>query len=459
MKSVEVLLGVLSILAFPTPWTTITVNTAAPGTAQGKRAANEQPAVPAERQTPFVAVVLKNWNACDRNRDGRLSPEEIDRVVLDRSVTGDDAAAAGTLKLICRRDDKLALTRDYFERYGRQRLQTALPADETAELETVDLLNQDQQSVGRSVKTGPSDWDVYFAGARHRIARAAGGWTGRFNVDHMRQGPLSDCFLVSTLGSLVLQRPAQLKALITPLPDGTFRFEPPGQARLVIKQPTEAELAISSVSADDGPWLAVMEEAFSQYRAQHKHMDDAEATDLISHGGVTGPTMDVLTGNSHKSIALPVTAERRKAQAAQVLPVLRTELEAALREHRLMTVSVGDYEGKIAKGDDHGTAPHLPPGINKKHAYAVVSYDRGRDLVVVWNPHGQEFSPKGEPGLANGYRTEHGRFTLPLTEAYTFCGNFTFETPKPHSSSTPGPKSSSKPSPKSSPKPSGRTSR
>jgi hypothetical protein len=134
MKSLEVFLGILSILAFPTPWTTITVNTAAPGTAQGRRGANEQPAVPAERQTPFVTVVLKNWNARDRNRDGRLSPEEIDRVVLDRSLTGDDAAAAGTLKLTGRRNDNLALTRDYFERHGRQRLQTALPADETAEL-------------------------------------------------------------------------------------------------------------------------------------------------------------------------------------------------------------------------------------------------------------------------------------------------------------------------------------
>jgi hypothetical protein len=87
----------------------------------------------------------------------------------------------------------------------------------------------------------------------------------------------------------------------------------------------------------------------------------------------------------------------------------------------------------------------MTPADSAGERYAVVSYARAHDLVGVWNPHGQEFSRKGEPGLANGYPAEHGRFTLPLTEAYTFCGNFAFEIPRPSSRPSPnsGPKSSS----------------
>jgi hypothetical protein len=284
-------------------------------------------------QTPFVTVVLRNWTAWDRNHDDRLSLEEIDLVVLDRSVTGDDAAAAGTLKLISRRKQMkdVALTKDYFQKYNRQRpTKAAAPTKEAAELLTVDILNQDSETANRSV-TSPPDWDLYFSAGKNRIARAAGGWTGRFILDHLRQGPLSDCFFISSLGSLLVQRPEQLKSLITPLPDGTFRASFPGRARFIVRRPTDAELAISSVSADDGCWLAVMEQAFGQYRMLKQGIDDdIEATDVISHGGRTGPTIDVLTGNSHKSITVAVSVERRKAQAGRILPELRAELLAAI---------------------------------------------------------------------------------------------------------------------------------
>lgn len=388
-------------------------------------------------QTPFITAVFRNWTAWDRDHNDRLSLEEIDAAVLDRSVTGDDAAAAGTLKLMARRDEMkdVALTKEYFQKYNRQRLaKGTLLADEAAELETVDILNQERTTAKRGSTSSP-DWDLYFSASRHRIARGAGGWTGRFELDHLRQGPLSDCFFLSSLGSLLAQRPEKLKSLLTPLPDGTFHASYPGQAPFIVRPPTDAELAISSVSAGDGYWLPVMEEAFGEYRMMKKGIeDDVEATDSISHGGRTGPTIDALTGNSHKSITLAPSAERRKAAAGKLLPQLRAELLAAMRDHRVMTVSVMAYvvdaAGRITEGPDHGMAPHIPPGITRHHAYAIVSYDRPSDVIGLWNPHGQNFTPKGSAGLEFGYPTEHGRFTLPLTDAYSFCTNFTFEIPK-----------------------------
>ena len=80
-----------------------------------------------------------------------------------------------------------------------------------------------------------------------------------------------------------------------------------------------------------------------------------------------------------------------------------------------------------------GTLPRIPPGFQKKHVYAIVGYDPATDVVEIWNPHGQTFHPRSPPGLTNGYETTHGRFKLPLTDAYSFYTSFTFEldTPAP----------------------------
>lgn len=370
--------------------------------------------------------------------------ESAEPLILVRRF-GDDAAAAGTLKLFARRKDMkdIALTKDYFERYSQQRLtKAAAPAPEAAELQTVDSLNQDSANANHS-SPAPPDWELYFSASKHRIARAAGGWTGHFNLDQMRQGPTGDCFFIASLGSLLLQRPEQLKLLITPLPDGTYRANFPGLTPFIVKSPTDAELAISSVSADDGCWLAVMEQAFGRYRMLKLGIDAAiDATDVIGHGGQTGPTIDALTGNSHKRISVAVSIEQRKAQAGKILPELRDKLLATINEHLVITVSVippsVDSAGKITGGKDHGTAPHIPAGITRHHAYAIISYDRRSDLIGLWNPHGQNFTPKGTPGLENGYSTVHGRFTLPLTDAYCFCNDFTFETPKRSASASSG---------------------
>ena len=73
----------------------------------------------------------------------------------------------------------------------------------------------------------------------------------------------------------------------------------------------------------------------------------------------------------------------------------------------------------------------MPPNISTKHAYAVLAYDAAADRVTIWNPHGQTFYPKGPPGIANGYPTEHGRFTLPLAEAYQFLTTLAIERKSP----------------------------
>lgn len=46
------------------------------------------------------------------------------------------------------------------------------------------------------------------------------------------------------------------------------------------------------------------------------------------------------------------------------------------------------------------------------HAYAVLNYDEAKDLITLWNPHGNNFKPMGPEGFINGYETKGGVFTL-----------------------------------------------
>jgi len=66
--------------------------------------------------------------------------------------------------------------------------------------------------------------------------------------------------------------------------------------------------------------------------------------------------------------------------------------------------------------------------LNGNHAYAVTGYDPKADRIALWNPHGQTFSPKGTPGLQNGYPTKEGRFTMPLTDFMQAFAGLAFET-------------------------------
>ena len=72
-----------------------------------------------------------------------------------------------------------------------------------------------------------------------------------------------------------------------------------------------------------------------------------------------------------------------------------------------------------------------PPGIGNRHAYAVLDYDPERRRVSIFNPWGNTFTPKGAPGVANGYSTERGLFTVPLDQFQQIFTRVFYETGKP----------------------------
>jgi hypothetical protein len=373
------------------------------------RAANVPSTNPSH--TPFVTVLLRNWNRWDTNNDGQLSGDEIDRAVADPTVKGDDAAAAGTLKLMWRwrEADADSLTRNYFSKYEKA-----------------------AQAGAASKSNDSADWDGWFASGQIRLGQSGGAWPTEFNLDAVSQGPLGDCFLVATIGSMVTHDPGEVRRLIRPHPDGSYHVTIPVTTPFDLAALTPSQLVIASTTGGQGDWLAVIEQAVGKYNEKKATFADAEATDSISDGGRAGETMSLLTGNTYTCIHMWTSIADRQRRADKDLPTLRKELTAATHDGRAITADVlfPELSPLMEKLTGH-SLPKLPPDINTRHVYAVTGYDADTDMVEIWNPHGQYFRPAGPDGLENGYTTTRGKFKIPLKEAYSFFTDFIFETATP----------------------------
>ena len=269
------------------------------------------------------------------------------------------------------------------------------------------------------------------------------------DLDTCHQGPLGDCYFVVAVGAYVHRNPEDLKQRITRLPDGQLHVAF-GDGRASTFAPlTDAELALSGTTGDEGLWLPVMEKALGSLRhdTDPDRFTTETATDAIAKGGSSATILRLLTGHQTKRIVLRKRAPKAPtgpdgkpvlqpapalAQDAESLATLvRTEVGAALAAKRLVTCGTGTYA--------------QPPGISPRHAYAVLAHDATADTLTLWNPHGNTFVPKGAPGIERGYPTKAGVFTLPIAEFVQIFGAVVCETDAPAPKPTAPKKATSQP--------------
>jgi hypothetical protein len=67
------------------------------------------------------------------------------------------------------------------------------------------------------------------------------------------------------------------------------------------------------------------------------------------------------------------------------------------------------------------------------HMYAVLGFDPTGELVHVWNPHGNSFTPEGPPGLEAGYPVQDGSFEIPLADFVWIFAAMTYQSNRPAS--------------------------
>ncbi|CAG0950059.1 hypothetical protein PHYC_00150 [Phycisphaerales bacterium] len=377
----------------------------------------QPPASPSAPVEPFAAVARQHFAAWDRDSDGELSALEIDKACVDPTISGAQGAAVAALKRIVRS-----------ERYEVPRLTlefvTAPPARNAVAPADRDRADSPEGASSTAPKRPPNLEAAY----RSCVRRIGAAKRDLFldetpDLDKCRQGPLGDCFFVASVGAAVHRDPLFVKSMMTREEDGRYTVRFPGRS-VTLLELTDAEVALSSTTGDEGLWLPVLEKAMGTMRqaAAPERYAMESATDAIAKGGSSATVIRMLTGHETERIQLrrrvkvggdgkPAVYELRPAGEADALAAqVREKVPAALAARRLVTAG-------------SPTEVPLPPGINGKHAYAILSFDAEKDALTMWNPHGNTFRPKGDSGLEHGYPTRAGVFVMPVSDfVRTFSG-------------------------------------
>jgi hypothetical protein len=327
----------------------------------------------------FVAVLEKNFTAWDADQDGQISTDEINQLVANTGIYGEDAAAVAALKRASR-IRKVTLPSFTLERL-KSIASTQPPAKDMPDFAAM---------FGGSLKR--------IVSAKRELFTAAGP-----RIETIHQGKMGNCFSLAPLAALVHQRPDYVRTeMIRPQADGSIAVRL-GNADVKVTPPTDAEIALCSGNEDGGLWVNVYEKAAGEAHNAKKPADKRDATglDALSRGGSAGTQLAFITGREMYRVSCKFAKEKDLSQADydKHMTELRTALTSAVKEKRLMTC---------------GTLKTTIPGITPNHAYAILSYDSASDVIHLWNPHGDTKQVKGEPGPQNGYPITDGIFEMPL---------------------------------------------
>ncbi|MGD1083934.1 MAG: C2 family cysteine protease [Verrucomicrobiota bacterium] len=360
----------------------------------------------------FAQVVNQYFSQWDANGDGTLTPDEIGAAVANPQFHDEAAAALAAIHMVVRGGKYTlpSITQSYL---------VSSPLRETSTSGEQAVLQDDPAKPGKI--DHPPAFQSRYRTVLRRLRTASRDLFPQSlpSLGACRQGPLGDCYFVSVVGAMVSRNPAAVKAMFTQNRDGSTTIAI-GDGRKVKASPlTEAEIAISSYAGTNGLWLTVLENAYGKIRleAQGANQQDEPDTDAIAHGGQPRLVINMLDGHQTRTILFVLGGERRGGP--QFATTIRQDLIAALREHLL-----------VATGTS--TNAQLPPGINPHHAYAILGFNSGTGLVHVWNPHGNNFAPKGPDGLQYGYTTKAGEFDIPLKDWLQVYQYVTFEMQAPY---------------------------
>ena len=367
-------------------------------------------------ESPFLRHALEGFDAWDTDNDKSLTVREIEYAIASPDVKQEKAAAVVALRRVARsRSNPVrAFTKDDI-----RRMSGMVVVDDSA-----DVSYDREESADNDAR--PAGFDKFYAAALKRIQSTpreliVGGVP---KLDDFKQGRLGSCFCLAPLTALVYADPKEAAKMFKPSPDGetvtvTFGKNNPVKVTRI----TDGEIALATGTGNNGVWAATFEKAVGQMRAASRASENSPTPlSIVSRGGSAGSMLSVLTGNTIERFSCRPWFEDSatpKAELEEKLRELRSLMKSATLEKRLMTA--GTPSKKNLK----------VPSLSRGHAYAVLGYDARSDLVTFRDPHGQNFTPRGTPGLKNGYVIKQGIFRAPLPEVVQFMGGFAFEQKTP----------------------------
>ena len=357
--------------------------------------AQQQPPAPkiTFQAPPYKKALEQFLPKWDANKNDRLDRSETAALLRDGSIRSIEAAALATSHFwFLKSPDKKSATLDEL----------------TSDIkETLAFANGSFTNVFNMER----EYEFYlvhlFTSSREMFG------SKKLGIEGISQGHMGNCFFVSMAGNLAFQNPDAIKSMIKTNEDGSNKVEFPDGRSVRINKLPEAVIALGSRTANQGTWINVLEEAYGEiYKTNAPGDTTAIGLDRISRGGNIGETISLLTGHQTDTIAW-------KSGLPEDLLNIRYLLGKGVKNKSLMGAGV-PFDLKKP-----------PPAIVVGHAYAVLNYDEAKDLITLWNPHGNNFKPMGPEGFINGYETKGGVFTL-SSKDFSFLFNYLFvETNKP----------------------------
>lgn len=350
----------------------------------------------------FTQVVNQYFSQWDINGDGKLTPDEIDAAMSNPKIHGEAAAAIAAIEQVVR-GNKYTLppiTKDYLV---SSPLRESFTSDEQTD-------SADDVSKMEKFNHAPAFQPRYFEAMRKlRDTSRELFPQGLPSFGATHQGKLGDCPFVSTVGAMVYRNPSAVKAMFAQNDNGSFTVSFGNGRSIKIAHITDADIAIWSSAGTNGLWFTVLEKAYRRILAATEDPDRQDRPSIYDKFGPSKLTIQILDGHEADNIAL-----KQIRPGSPQLAALRKELITAQREHLLVKAAT--------------PAKESAPGITPDHAYAILGYDADTDTVHIWNPHGNNFMPKGSDGLQNGYTTKGGQFDIPLKDLIQIYSELTFET-------------------------------
>ncbi|MEI8290233.1 MAG: C2 family cysteine protease [Verrucomicrobiota bacterium] len=329
------------------------------------------------RPTPFVEVVKQYFSKWDKDDDGKLTPHEISLAVGNPKFQDESAAAIATIRIFAHKDNQ------------------------AREIKLADLLQPSKELLhGYNASL-----ERLHGASRELFAQK------RPSIDAIKQKHMGDCYFVSVVGSMVYRNPSTIKNMIKEKEKG-WLVEFKNGEKVIVDRVTDADIIICAYAGDNGLWLAILEKAYRNDAKGTQQGDQRDRYDRIDHGGQAASVIEKLDGQKASRINL---SKRRGTEFADTI---RKDIKLALHENRLVNAGTGK---KV-------TTPHIVP----THAYAVLGFNSKTDLVRVWNPWGNNFTPEGSDGLRNGYTTKDGQFDIPMEDFLEIYQGLTIETRVPN---------------------------
>jgi len=354
---------------------------------------------------------MKAW---DKDKNGSLGPIEIDAVLADPKVTGDDAAAAAAIKCVAR---------DRF--YRVRRIDLATVKD--------DLRAAQNPNPAVSEEWFTADWQAAFEAARKRgqafnaAGASAGVVAGAPNFAKMEIDAWGSSAFASVLAGVMLQRPDAVAAMVKESEKGLTVTTPLWSQQF--GPITEGQAAACSTTGQS--WVRAVECGLDVLNGERfpQAVYDGQVADFGARFARVQMYITLLTGKQSKvNLFRKATGMRTKdgwkyepegspdglaSQSSQIIGQVLAQKRLAIAMTHWGAIVAATVKGPATSGP-------LPRGIPGYTCFTIVSLDAKQKTITLWSPYGNDNAPGGAGAsggaAANGHAMTNGQWTMPLND-------------------------------------------